>query len=164
MHARTGHRPHQRALPKRAPLSARHKRWLYLCSVLLLATGAGWLIAHYAFRGTELVAEGLPHPSEPWFMRLHGAATLGFLIVFGALLPEHVLYGWRHRLNRISGVLVISVVALLTLTGYGLYYASGDSLRAWISLAHWSIGLLATALLIWHIVRGRALRRERMRG
>lgn len=96
-------------------------------------------------------------------MRLHGAATLGFLIVFGALLPEHVLYGWRHRLNRLSGVSVISAVGLLTVTGYGLYYASGDSLRQWISLIHWSLGLFATALLIWHIVRGRSIRRERMR-
>jgi hypothetical protein len=148
----------------RAPLGRRHKRWLYLCSVLLFATGAGWLVAHYAIRSSELIAEGLPHPSESWLMRLHGAATLGFLIVFGALLPEHVLYGWRHRLNRWSGVSVIVGVALLTLSGYGLYYASSDWVRQWISLLHWSIGLLATALLIWHIVHGRALRRERLRG
>lgn len=159
----THHRAHHRPLALRAPLSRRHRRWLYLCSTLLFASGAGWLIAHYSLRAPDLVADGLPQPSEPWWLRLHGAAQLGFLIVFGALLPEHVLYGWRHRQNRISGVAVVSVVIALTVTGYGLYYASGDLLRHWVSLLHWSIGLASAALLIWHIVRGRSLRRERLR-
>jgi hypothetical protein len=161
MHTKPAHRAHHRPIALRAPLSRRHRRWLYLCSGLLLATGAGWLIAHYSLRTEDLVAEGLPHPSEPWWMRLHGAAQLGFLIAFGALLPEHVLHGWRHRLNRFSGVAVIVVVIALTLTGYGLYYAVGDTLRQWISVIHWSVGLVAAAIVIWHILRGRALRRER---
>jgi hypothetical protein len=164
MHTKPTHRAHHhRPFALRAPLSRRHRRWLYLCSTLLFATGAGWLFAHFALRSEDLVAEGLPHPSELWWMRLHGAALLGFLIAFGALLPEHVLHGWRHRLNRVSGVTVISIVSALTLTGYGLYYASGDRFRQWVSVLHWCLGLMAAAVLIWHIVRGRLLRRENAR-
>jgi hypothetical protein len=66
-------------------------------------------------------------------------------------------------LNRISGVALIAIVIALTLTGYGLYYASGDRLRQWVSVIHWGIGLAAAAILIWHIVRGRSLRRDRSR-
>jgi len=164
MHARPGHhRAHGRPVALRAPLSRRHRSWLYLCSVLLFASGAGWLMAHYGLRSAELVAQDAPHPSEVWFMRLHGAALLGFLIAFGALLPEHVLHGWRHRLNRISGVSMIGLVVALTLTGYALYYAGGDAMRRWASVIHWSIGLASAAILIWHILRGRALRRESRR-
>lgn len=154
------HGHHHRPAALRAPLSRRHRRWLYLFSVLLFASGAFWLIAHFGLRSAALVSEGLPHPSEAWWMRLHGAVQFGFLIAFGAMLPEHVLYGWRQRLNRLSGVSVISIVGVLTLSGYGLYYASGDALRQWISVLHWSIGLAAAAILIWHILRGRSLRRD----
>jgi hypothetical protein len=165
MHTKPVHRAHHhRPSAQRAPLSRRHRRWLYLCSVLLFATGSGWLIAHYGLRAPDRVADDLPQASELWWLRLHGAAQLGFLIVFGALLPEHVLYGWRQRLNRTSGVAVITIVIALTVTGYGLYYASGDRLRQWISVIHWGIGLASAALLIWHIVRGRTLRRERSQG
>ena len=163
MHAKPGHRPHHRPIALRAPLSRRHRRWLYLSSALLFASGAAWLIAHFSLRTEELVAEGLPHPSEAWWMRLHGAAQLGFLIAFGALLPEHVLHGWRQRLNRISGASVIAIVIALTVSGYGLYYASGEALRHWTSVLHWSIGLFSAAILIWHILRGRSLRRENSR-
>jgi hypothetical protein len=164
MHTKPAHRAHHhRPIALRTTLSRRHRRWLYLCSVLLFATGSGWLIAHYGLRAPDLAADGLPQPSEAWWLRLHGAAQLGFLIAFGALLPEHILHGWRQRVNVSSGVVVISVVIALTLTGYGLYYASGDRLRQWVSVMHWSIGLASAALLVWHIVRGRSLRQERSR-
>ena len=163
MHTKREHRAHHLSMAMRAPLSRRHRRWLYLCSVLLFASGTGWLIAHYSLRTEDLVAEGLPHPSEAWWMRLHGAAQLGFLIAFGALLPEHVLHGWRHRLNRPSGTAVIAMVIALTLTGYGLYYASGATLRQWVSAIHWSIGLAAAVILLWHILSARSLRQDKSR-
>lgn len=100
------------------------------------------------------MSEGAPHPSEVWWMRLHGAALLGFLIAFGALLPRHVTDGWRHEVNRSSGVLMVIIVSSLTLTGYGLYYAGGDTLRQWVSVVHWAIGLISIAALLWHVVRG----------
>jgi hypothetical protein len=119
-------------------------------------------ISHYALRGEELISEGAPHPSEVWWMRLHGAVLLAFLVTFGALLPRDIMEGWRHGMNRGSGLLISIIVTALTLTGYGLYYASGDTLRQWVSVVHWGIGLISIAALLWHILRGHR-RSERMR-
>src|SRR3954468_863587 len=100
-------------------LSRRHERYLYLCAALLAVSGVGWLIGHYVLRSPASIE---PHPSEAWWMRLHGAALIGFLVVFGALLPGHIVQNWRQRANRYSGLSVVALVGLLALSGYGLYY------------------------------------------
>jgi cation transport ATPase len=135
-------------------LSRRHRRWLYLTFGLLWVSGAAWLISHYSSRSPgELTAA--PQPTEAWWLRLHGAAVIGFLIAFGALLPVHVPHGWRQLRNRGSGVAMLALIATLALSGYGLYYAGDEQIRAWISAAHWLIGLAAAAALVLHVVLGR---------
>jgi len=137
-------------------LSRRHERYLYLTSALLLISGIGWLAGHYLLRTTGAFGE-VPHPSEVWWLRLHGAAVIAFLTVFGALLPGHVVQNWRQRVNRNSGLAVVIVVALLALSGYGLYYIVGDQQRAVISVLHWVLGLAASGVLALHVVMGKRL-------
>jgi len=48
----------------------------------------------------------------------------------------------------------------LTVTGYGLYYAGGEMLRAWTSWIHLGIGLALPILLLVHIFLGRRTRRS----
>lgn len=142
-------------------LSARHRRWLYFFASLLWLTGLGWLIAHYALRSGDPLSGA--HPAEPWLLRMHGAAVVGFLVVFGALLPGHIWRGWRQGLNRGSGLAAIAVAAILTLSGYGLYYLVSDEWRGWTSRIHWAIGLASAALLVVHVLLGkRLLVRERL--
>lgn len=151
----------RRRHPGRPPrrLSRRHQRWLYLTSSLLLLSGVCWLIAHDLLPARADLP-GAPRASEVWWMRLHGAALIGFLVAFGALLPGHVADGWRRRTNRGSGSVMIGVVSLLGLTGYGLYYLGDDTVRAWVSALHWAVGLASAAALLTHVVLGR---RTRMR-
>ena len=145
----------------RAPmrLSSRHERWIYVAAGALLLSGAGWLVGHYLLAGSSLGAafefDGVPHRSELWWLRLHGAAAMGFLVTFGALLPGHVVQGWRQRQNRSSGVFMLSVVLALVLTGYGLYYLGSEATRPWISAAHWALGLVAAAALVLHVLLGK---------
>lgn len=139
--------------PVRAKLSARHRRSLYLFATLLWLSGLGWLVAHYALRASDPLA-GV-HPSEPWWLRLHGAAVIGFLVAFGALLPGHIRRGWRQGLNRGSGVAMIIVAAVLTLTGYGLYYVVNDAWRASAGVIHWALGLASGAVLAGHVWLGK---------
>jgi cation transport ATPase len=138
-------------------LSRQHRRWLYLTGALLWASGVAWLINHYFFKVAGEFADA-PQPSEAWWLRLHGAAMIGFLIAFGALLPVHVLHGWRQRRNRRSGVMMLVIVGALALSGYGLYYAGDERLRPWISATHWVIGLAVSAALLLHVILGRRTR------
>ena len=140
----------------RAPLKLRpgHRRWLYVCSALLLVSGIGWLIVHYFLQGPSDFPEA-PHPSEAWWLRLHGAAAMGFLIALGGVLTHHVRSGWRQHLNRSSGIVNIVVAVALALTAYGLYYIGDDRMRTMVSSTHWIIGLIAAAALPLHIMLGR---------
>lgn len=137
-------------------LSRRHELSLYLTGIALMLSGVGWLIAHYLLQPPGVFGAG-PHPSEAWWMRLHGAAVIGFLVVFGALLPGHIGQNWRQRVNRYSGLTVVIVVSLLALSGYGLYYLVDDRQRAVTSALHWAVGLVACAMLVLHVVLGKRL-------
>jgi cation transport ATPase len=142
---------HPRHQPRHRP-GPRHLRWLYALGSLLLLSGVGWLIAHYALRPAAGAFGELPHPSEPWWLRLHGAAALGFLVAFGALLPHHVGHNWRRRQHYRTGLTLVIAVGVLTLSGYGLYYLVSDTLRPMVSIVHWIVGLFCTAMLLTHVV------------
>jgi hypothetical protein len=137
-------------------LSRQHELWVYATGSALALTGIGWLICHFLLRAP---GPG-PHPMEVWWLRLHGASLIGFLVVLGTLLPVHAVYGWRHRMNRGTGVVMLAVAGVLTLSGYGLYYLVDDQWRARTSLLHWIVGLLGVALLALHVVRGRRTARH----
>ena len=139
-------------------LSRRHKAALYFFTLLVLATGiAWWGLDRWAAVRDEF--GGLAkHPAQSWMLRLHGAGAFGFLLVFGSLIPVHVKRGFQTRQNRATGITLVAVFGLLSLTGYALYYLGEESGRALAAAAHWWIGLAAPLLLIVHIVRGHWLR------
>jgi hypothetical protein len=135
-------------------LGKQHEGWLYAISGLLCLSGLGWLIAHYFFADAGAFADGNAE-SEPWWLRAHGAAAMGFLIIFGTLLPGHIVRAWRLRKNHRTGIFMVVAVASLIMTGYALYYASSEALRPWISTVHWAIGIAATAGLAVHVWIGK---------
>ena len=136
-------------------LSRWHERWLYGVSALLFLSGAAWLVAHYFFAGAGEFGE-TRNASEPWWLRLHGAAAMAFLIAFGSLFPAHVVPAWRRLKNRRSGMMMIALVSVLVLTGYGLYYLGGERTRPWISLIHWTVGILCAGGLWAHVHWGKS--------
>lgn len=132
-------------------LPARHERLIYLAFAFLVLSGLAWLGGRYGLR----IDPEFPHPLETWALRLHGAATMLGLLAVGSVLPQHVRYAWRARRNRVSGMVVLSLLGGLTITSYGLYYAADETLRPWVSLGHWTVGLTLPAGIIWHVVAGR---------
>ena len=141
-------------------LTRRHQAALYFFTLLLLATGlAWWALDRWATVPDEFGGTA-KHPAQPWMLRLNGAGAFGFLIVFGSLLPGHIQRGWHLRQNRATGLTLVAVFAVLSLTGYALYYLGEESGRALAASAHWWIGLASPALLIGHVLRGHWLRRH----
>src|SRR5882672_6962057 len=122
-------------------LSPRHRVWLHTTFAALFLSGTGWWVLHRWFpAATEFGPQ--PNPAEHWLIQLHGAAAMLALVIVGTLIPHHMKRAWRAKLNRGNGVLLIAFIVALTLTGYGLYYAGGESLRAAASFAHIAFGLL----------------------
>ncbi len=141
--------------PRLGPLS---RRAVYGLCLLLLLTGATWLALH-----TWLRVEGPfgpeHHPLEPWLMRLHGLLALPALLGLGALLPMHVWPAWRPRRWRTSGLVLLAACGVLALGGWALYYVADETMRPWVSVSHWVLGLALPALVVAHIV---GARRERL--
>lgn len=136
--------------PRHAIMSRRQRGAVLVSATALLLTGLGWLYSHYWLTGP---LPGLPHPSEAWWLRLHGAAMFGGLLALGSLLPHHVAHGLRQPRRRPSGLLMLGGTILLTLSGYGLYYLSGEDMRAATSLVHWVAGLVLAPVLLLHVPR-----------
>jgi hypothetical protein len=125
----------------------RYLVWPIVTGVWL--SGALWLVFH-----EFLVGRGefglAAHPLEQWWLRAHGAFAFASLWLLGFLSVAHVGERWAWRRQRGSGLILLGVYAWLVLTGYILYYAGDDTVRAAASLGHWTVGLVALILLLLH--------------
>lgn len=143
---------------KRARRPGRLPRWqewsVYVTFGLLVVTGIAWLLLDSFVRvagdfGPER------HPAERWTLIAHGIVAYAFLLVAGAMVPVHITLGWNRRDNFRTGLTLAGALLFLTLTALGLYYLGDEIARHWVSVAHWSIGVLAAAVLLVHALRGR---------
>ena len=136
-------------------LPDRQRRLLWLAGGLLLVSGLAWLALHYTVGAG---AGELPHPLEAWSMRLHGGAAFGALFVLGTLAAAHVPQGWRltrrqgegGRRQRRLGLGLCVLAALLSLTGYALYYFAPESIRPALGWLHAGIGVAMAVLVAMH--------------
>jgi cation transport ATPase len=154
LHVKAAVSPEHHSRPRDIRLSREHERWVYGVGTVLLISGLLWLMFHYFITVHGPFGEEA-HPLTSWWLRLHGAAAMAFLIVFGTLFPVHVRRAWQVRANRYTGLALFALVTVLVVSGYGLYYASSEELRPWISVIHWGIGLLGLPMLAIHIVAGK---------
>lgn len=83
----------------------------------------------------------------------HGFSAYFFVLLFGALMPHHIKSGWIFNRNRISGSLMVLVMALLLVSGLFLYY--GDETREPALWVHWVIGGGLVLLFPFHFIAGR---------
>ncbi len=127
---------------------------LYTVLGLLFLSGAVWAYWNYLVAPPGDFEMG----AKSWAMKIHGAAAMAILVLIGMLLNGHVRLAWRARRNRTSGSIFLSTFAVLTITGYGLYYAGGERLRAGTSWIHLTLGLALPVLLLIHILLGRRSR------
>jgi hypothetical protein len=134
-----------------------HRRCIYASAALVVASGSAWLVARYFLRRAGEFGEAI-HPVEPWAMKLHGGAGMIMLFFLGSLMNSHIRRAIRAKRNRLSGWSMVGSMALLTTTGFGLYYLADERTRPLWSLFHWGVGLGLPLLMIVHVLAGRASR------
>jgi hypothetical protein len=136
----------------RLPLALR----LVLYAVLgfLFVSGAVWAYFNYLTAASGETAGQW----KSWSLQVHGGAAMATLLLIGMLLSTHSRFAWRARRNRINGIVLLTVLGILILTGYFLYYAGNESLRAWSSWIHIGVGFLLPASLLLHVIAGRRSR------
>lgn len=131
-------------------LSRRHARWIYAVLAAAYVTGLAWIVLRYGVVGEE-PREDAWGLAQAWFLRAHGAAAMLALATLGSLLALHVPAGWKLRQNLASGLWMLGLMGLLAVTGWLLYYAAGETLRAASSWAHMGVGIAAPLALVWHL-------------
>lgn len=127
---------------------------LYIVLLALFLSGAAWAYWNHL---TALPGD-FEASAKSWVMKIHGGAAMAILVLIGMLLNGHVRFAWRARRNRTNGSIFLSAFAVLIITGYGLYYAGGEKLRAATSWIHLAVGLALPILLLIHILLGRRSR------
>jgi hypothetical protein len=124
---------------------------LYAVLALLFLSGLTWAYWNYLAASPG----DFETSAKTWAMKIHGAVAMAVLVLIGMLLSGHVRLAWRAHRNRANGSLFLSAFAVLTITGYGLYYAGGERVRAWTSWLHTAVGLALPIFLMVHIWLGK---------
>jgi len=141
--------------PRRASRLPRWQEWaVYLSLGGLTVTGLLWLVFDQWVR---VEGEFGPehNPAQSWLLTAHGVLAYAFLIVAGAMIPVHIILGWRTRRNLWSGISVASLCLILATSALGLYYLGEDAARSWASLTHWSLGIAVLPIFLIHALKGR---------
>jgi len=128
--------------------------FLYAVLALVFLSGVAWAYWNYFVASPG----DFQMTAKAWAMKVHGGAAMAVLVLIGMLLNVHVRFAWRAGRNQINGSVFLSALAILTISGYGLYYAGGERLRAWTSWIHLAVGLVLPVLLLIHILLGRKTR------
>lgn len=142
--------PSRAAAAGRVKLSAVYEIGVYLIGAGIVASGVAWLVLHYygQIQG-EFGVE--THPLEPWSLKIHGAFSALALVLLGSLLAIHVTPALQSRRHLWTGLSLLTLWLLLAVSGYLLYYAGDEDLRALISQLHWIVGLALPLLLAAHL-------------
>jgi hypothetical protein len=90
------------------------------------------------------------HPVEPWVRISHTASALVILMGLGYMLRAHVLPGLKLKERIKSGLGVLSVFGVLTVTALGILYSGESGWNGFMTQVHDWIGLGTPALLLFH--------------
>ena len=152
--SRSPKKTNENAARSKLPLTPTQKRALYLSSTVLWLSGVLWLCGEYWTAASNGFGSG-SHSGQAFWLKVHGAVAMLFLMVFGSLFIRHIPVGWQQRRQRPSGVPLLSVCAVLILTSWSLYYGGNEDVRHWTSLIHWGLGLALPVMIAVHVWLGR---------
>jgi len=97
----------------------------------------------------------LPGEARVWTAALHTLVSYLMLCLLGILWMVHMRAGWRRRRNHWSGIAMVTLMSVLTLTGVGIFYLGEARASVVASTAHLALGLGIPFLFLYHYLNGR---------
>lgn len=125
------------------------RRLLYASVFALIVTGVLYAIPRYADLYFDLDLTPMVAPSL--LMKVHGAFAMWVTLLLGIIWQAHVRLRMRRPLNRVAGFTLVTILVLLTVSGYLLYYVGGRELREITSLVHTGLGVAVLVIIVWHV-------------
>ena len=131
------------------------RRLLYVSVLALIVTGVLYAIPRYADLYLEL--DLTPAVAPSLLMKVHGAFALWVTVLLGIIWQAHVRLRMRRPFNRLAGFTLATVLVLLTVTGYLLYYVGDRDFRELTSLLHTGLGVAVLVIIVWHVKMARII-------
>lgn len=139
---------HRRRMPRR------QRAAVYAIVGALWISGCAWLWLDQ-FAAQRGPFGSTPHPLQPPLLLMHGVAALASMYLFGWISVRHVRHWWTANLRRSSGATLASILAVLTVTGFALFFVSSDAWQRYAAGAHDVLGVAVTLFAIQHWFFGR---------
>jgi hypothetical protein len=132
---------------------------IYLVLGALWVSGCVWLVLDQFFESKGQFGM-TPHPWASGILLVHGIIAIFSMYLLGWVSARHVLRWWPGRLRRLSGGTLAALFALLTLSGFALFFVSDDRWQHLAAAAHDVLGLGITVFAIqhWFFARRRDMR------
>jgi hypothetical protein len=127
---------------------------IYLAFGGLWLSGCGWLLLHQFFASPTDFGEAR-HPWEPFLLLIHGVLSVVTAYLFGWIMARHAVEAWAMHKRRISGGLLATLLVVLSVSGFALFFLTDDSWQTRSAQVHEVIGLLVTLFAIehWRVMR-----------
>ncbi len=139
----------QRPAHQHRRMPRRQRFAVYGVSVALWASGLLWLLLDQFF-GRQGQFGPTPHPLQAPLLLLHGVVALVAAYTLGWISARHVLRWWTAGERRISGGVLTSVVIVLSVSGFALFFVSDDAGQRVARLTHEALGLAVALFAIQH--------------
>jgi len=134
-------------------LSRAQRILLWGSALLLGSSGLAYAYMRYLMRGDDPFS-AYNHPAQPWVLDLH--LLLAPLLVFGVgwFWGNHVMPKLRRggRPGRRTGILLLSLVGAMTLSGYLLQTITSEGWRVACAWTHGVTGVLFLGILVGHLL------------
>jgi len=133
----------------RARMPKAQRLTVYLIAGALWFSGCLWLCLDQFFSEPGQFGT-TPNFLEPPLLLLHGVLSLFGLYLFGYISAHHVVRWWRAGLRRLSGGSLAAILAVLTLSGFALFFISDDQWQHLLVDTHDVLGIAITAFALQH--------------
>jgi cytochrome b561 len=122
---------------------------VYIILGALWLSGCLWLLLDQFFSQAGQFGS-TPNFLQPPLLLLHGVLALCSLYLLGYVSAHHVVRWWRRGLRRLSGGSLATILAILTLGGFALFFVSDDEWQHWLVETHDLLGIAVTAFALQH--------------
>jgi hypothetical protein len=131
------------------------RRLLWASTAVLTLTGLGYAAMRYLMRADDPFS-AYNHPLQPWALDLHVLAAPALVLAIGWFWGSHVLPMLRKKAaSRPSGLALIGIALVMTLSGYLLQVSAAAALRTIAAWLHGISGLAFFVLLAGHSIFSR---------
>jgi hypothetical protein len=127
----------------------RQRFWAYSIIGLLGFSGAVWLVLDEFFAARNEFGI-TPHPLEGPLLLMHGVLAIVSMYLFGWIAATHVSTWWRARQRRVSGGVLTALLAVLSVSGFALFFLVADASQRIAVLVHDVLGLASVVVVLQH--------------